>query len=243
MLVTVSTTCPVTAARAPARSLARTRMRGRNQSISPKYATVHTAIAAPARPSIPATMIAAPTMEASAKRPVLITSTVTVVTALAVCICFCAMRPAKSSSKKVTACPIVHRCSRVSTWFCRLGCRTTDCIAAFSPVTNGRTITRNAVAASSSAIVSDQSASGPASIAPSMIQPSSSAVSTSNTPARIESAAVIESAGQAPVTLQRRKAASVRGGGPNAGLSGSMRSPRAPIADMRGISRPHHIGW
>ena len=64
---------------------------------------------------MPATMIAAPTMEATAKSPVLMTSTVTVVTAFAVCICFCAMRPAKSSSKKVTACPIVQRCSRVST--------------------------------------------------------------------------------------------------------------------------------
>ena len=36
MFVTVSTTWPVTAARAFARSLARTRMRGRNHAISPK---------------------------------------------------------------------------------------------------------------------------------------------------------------------------------------------------------------
>ena len=39
-------------------------------------------------------------------------SVATSVTARAACICFCAMRPAKSLSKKVTACPSVQRCSR-----------------------------------------------------------------------------------------------------------------------------------
>ncbi len=54
-------------------------------------------------------------IEASAKATVLIISVATSVTARAACICFCAMRPAKSLSKKVTACPSVQRCRRDST--------------------------------------------------------------------------------------------------------------------------------
>ena len=113
-----------------------------------------------------------------------------------------------------------------------------------NPVTTGRTITRNSVAPIRSGIVEDQSASGPASMAPSMIQPRSSAVSTSNTPARIDSAAVIDSAGQDPWTHHVRNAHSVRGGGPGAGVSGSIRSPsRASIfsgADMGVSKTPPH---
>ena len=73
-------------------------------------------------------------------------------------------------------------------------------------------------------------------MAPSMIQPSRSAVSTSNTPARIDSAAVIDSAGHAPSTHHLRNAQSVRGGGPEAGVSGSIRSPsRASIFSGAGM--------
>ena len=81
-------------------------------------------------------------MEASAKAMVLIDSLATSVTARAACICFCAIRPAKSLSKKVTACPSVQRCRRERTRGRTFGCTTMEFDAAESPKASGRSTTR-----------------------------------------------------------------------------------------------------
>ena len=90
------------------------------------------------RQSMVVSRSAEPTSEASAKATTLIDSTTTSVRARAVCICFWAMRPAKSSSKKVTDWPIVQRCNRERTSGLTLGATTTLLAAAASPKTSGR---------------------------------------------------------------------------------------------------------
>jgi hypothetical protein len=68
----------------------------------------------------------------------LIVSDATSVTARAACICFVAIRPAKSLSKKVTACPIVQRCSRDRTCGITFGCTHSALVADEAPNTSGR---------------------------------------------------------------------------------------------------------
>ncbi len=115
MLVTVSTTCPDTMARLAARAFDRARTRGMNHRIVQRYPATQTMSPSAIQPLIVVRSSADPTSEASAKQTTLMNSVATSVIAREVCICFCAMRPAKSSSKKVTACPSVQRCSRIRT--------------------------------------------------------------------------------------------------------------------------------
>ena len=108
MFVMVSTTCPETFARAPARSADCLRTFGRNALIKRRYKINQTINTPDILRSIVTSKSTEPTSEAKENAPTFTISVTTSVNALDVCICFCAMRPAKSSSKKVTAWPIVH---------------------------------------------------------------------------------------------------------------------------------------
>ena len=103
MFVMVSTTCPETFARAPARAADCLRTFGRNAFIRKKYKINQIINTPDILRSIVISNSTDPTSEARENAPTFIISVTTSVNALDVCICFCAMRPAKSSSKKVTA--------------------------------------------------------------------------------------------------------------------------------------------
>ena len=166
-----------------------------------------------------------PIIEASANEIVLIDSLATSVTARAACICFCAMRPAKSLSKNVTACPMVQRWSRDRTSGSTFGCTTTEFEAADSPNAMGRNTTRKTTKPRSSAHSSRRTVAGSPILARSTTRPRNHAVTTSIVPAIAERAAASVSGPQAPDRHQRKNAPSVRGGGPSAGRKASMRSP------------------
>ena len=107
ILVIVSTTCPVTIARAPARAFENLRTRGMKWRIKKTYPTIHNTKPAAIRQSTVPKSITAPIKDAAANSTVCSTSVTTSVSARLVCISFWEIRPAKSLSKNVTACPSV----------------------------------------------------------------------------------------------------------------------------------------
>ena len=139
IFVTVSTICPVTIARAAARAPDAARMRFKNPRMNSRYPAIHISNNKDTRTSITSKSAADPTTDASANATVSIVPETTSVVARATCICFCAIRPAKSLSKNVTACPIVHRCRRDRINGNRLGSTVTDVAWVFIPKTIGRT--------------------------------------------------------------------------------------------------------
>ena len=249
MLVIVSTTCPDTIARAPARPAARLRTRGKNQLISARYITSQTENPTATRQSIAKSKATDPTREASAKATTLITSAATSVTARAACICFCAMRPAKSSSKKLTFCPNVQRCSRDSTSGFTLGCTMIALEAEERPNSTGRATRKNAIAPKTrTRLLPSKNRSGPALTVASITLPKIHAVPASIAPAAADRKAASQSTGQAPARHQRMKAQRVCGGGPSAGRNGliqfEMLTSFHPMRENRPTdgARKLHIG-
>ena len=172
MLVIVSTTCPDTIARAPARPADRARIRGRNQLIRKKYAISQAANPTATRQSIATSNSTDPSKDAKAKATTLIISTATSVTARAACICFCAIRPAKSSSKKPTFWPSVQRCKRLRTKGFTFGCTMIAFDADDRPNRIGRAMMKKPTAPNiRPRFCPSKNASGPELIAPSMTRP------------------------------------------------------------------------
>ena len=213
-------------ARAPARRADRTRMRGRYQRISARYTSSHAAKAAVIRASITDSKISDPTNDASAKAITLMTSTVTSVSARAACISFCAMRPAKSSSKKVTAWPSVHRFRRDKTNGLMFGATRMEFAAEESPKNSGRATRKNAVAAKSiHSVEPSKYAAGSVPETESTTRFRISAVTASIPPATAEKRAASHKTGHAPDNAQRTKGHRVVGGGPSAGRNALIQSP------------------
>mmetsp|Transcript_18034 Transcript_18034/g.27587 ORF Transcript_18034/g.27587 Transcript_18034/m.27587 type:complete len:291 (+) Transcript_18034:14232-15104(+) len=176
-------------------------------------------------------------------------SDTTSVTARAACICFCAMRPAKSSSKKVTDWPNVQRCKRDKTNGFTLGCTMIEFDADDSPKRIGRAIRKNPSAPMIRPILPGaKNPSGPNSTVASITRPRISAVPASIAPAAAEKNAASQSAGQAPDKHQRMKAHSVCGGGPsdrwNALIQFEMVTRQPLFSGTRriGVPRTQNIG-
>ena len=94
ILVIVSTTCPVTIARAAALALALSRMRGSMKRRNSTYPTSQAARITKNRQSIVENRSAAPKTEARPKTTAFTVSTTLSDSDRDACICFCAIRPA-----------------------------------------------------------------------------------------------------------------------------------------------------
>ena len=105
-----------------------------------RYPAIHTTSSAAIRASIVAISRTDPTTDDSENAAVSIRPDTTSVAARAVCICFCAIRPAKSLSKNVTACPMVYRWMRDRISGNRFGSNRIEAAAVFRPNTTGRAI-------------------------------------------------------------------------------------------------------
>ena len=158
-----------------------------------------------------------------AKPPTFMHSITTSVIARAVCCCFCAIRPAKSSSKKLSACPIVCRCSRDMTSGNRFTPNESELNPPLMPMRPGRMITKNTASRRNLPQCAANSPTGPCSVARSMAQPIKYADKTSERPTKTDTNNVIAMIGHAPDRHHWKKAPSVAGGWPFARAKASMR--------------------
>ena len=157
-----------------------------------------------------------PSAAAPAKLIAFTVSCTTETMPFAACICFCAIRPAKSSSKKLTDWPSVCRFSRDITCPKRFGITAIDWNPPASPNDSGRSTSSTRIAVTARPRLSAQNpAPGPAAVA-SITLPSSHIVTDSSRPPTANRTVARITGGHDPFSAHRKNRPSVLGGGPSA---------------------------